>query len=159
MIGQDTLPLETRYHRLEVTNRWLLGIGAVILAALIALAIWVAVDRFALTGNATRVDPWISAATGDSFAEFQALYATDVEILSPETSGMMWSYAQLENIYDQAKNSGLSIERTGSIATFGPFATFHVRFQNARGYEGTGVATFEYNDAGLITQEAIIIEY
>jgi hypothetical protein len=159
MIAQQAPPLEARYHRLEVTNRWLLAIGAVILLALIALASWVAIDRFSVTGNAAKVDPWITAATGDSFADFQALYAPDAQILSPETNGVVMGYSDLETIFGDMNRSGLAIERTGAISTFGPFTTFDLSFKNDFGYEGTGVATFEYNDAGLITEEAVIIEY
>lgn len=159
MIAQQAPPLEVKYHQLEVTNHWLLGIGAVILVALIALASWVAIDRFAVTGNAANVDPWISAATGDSFTDFQALYATDLTIYSPETGNAAMGYGDLEGIFNGMNSSGLSIERTGAVSTFGPFVTFQLDWSNDYGYEGTGVATFEYNDEGLITQESVIINY
>lgn len=159
MIAQEALPIEVRYHRLEVQNHWLLGIGTVILLALIALGGWVALDRFALTGNAAKVEPWIDAVTGDSLATFQSLYAPNAQILSPETNGQVWGYGDLQDIYGQTTTSGLTLERTGAIETFGPFVTFHLNFANDLGYEGTATATFQYNEAGLITAESIFVDY
>ena len=159
MIASGAPPLEVKYHRLEVQNHWLLGIGAIILAALIALGGWVAVDRFALTGNASRADTWISAITGDDFAQYRALYATNAQVLSPETSGVVWRYDKLGDIFAQMNGSGLTVERTGSVESSGPFVTFPISWSNDLGYEGTGVTTLQYNDAGLILAQTTYIDY
>ena len=45
MMSQQVQPLELKYHRLEVTNRWLVGITAVVLVALIALAGYFVANR------------------------------------------------------------------------------------------------------------------
>jgi len=159
MIAQQAPPLEVRYHRLEVTNRWLLGIGAVILIALIALASWVAIDRFAVTGNAATADSWITAATGDSFADYQALYAPTAQILVPETNGVVAGYDSLENIWNQMDQSGLVIERSGQISSFGSFVTYDINWRNDVGYDGTGVVTLQLDNDGQIIAQTIYIEY
>jgi hypothetical protein len=159
MIAHKTMPLEARYHRLEVANRWLIGIGAVMLAALLALAAWVAIDQFAVSGNAARVDPLVAALNGDSFADYQAFYATNVVLTAPETHGSVATYGDLDRVFNEMRASGLTVERVGEISTAGPFVTFHMTWSNDLGYEGDGVVTLQFNDTGQIVSEAIFVDW
>jgi hypothetical protein len=45
MLGQQTQPMELRYHRLEVSYRWILAVALIALIALAALVGWTAIDR------------------------------------------------------------------------------------------------------------------
>ena len=149
MIAQQAPALEVRYHRLEVTNRWLIGVGVVLLLALVALGTYVGVDRLSVSANERTVEAVQAALAGDDFEELQSYYSTEMIGLGPET-GTIGGYDQMEEGFRIFHQYGTQVEGTGEAVAYGDFVLYPFTWSNNLGYHGTGVNLYQFDADGKI---------
>jgi len=143
----SSLSLETRYHRLELTNRWLLATAAI---ALVALAI-VGVQPL-LRGPATltaneqvaqrvslAVNPGATPASPEVFAEDATWVGFDGTVTQGRTAIVAMP------------PPGVSVALDGQPVTAGPFVLVNLTWVSVGSSGGHAALLFAFDDAGLIT--------
>jgi ketosteroid isomerase-like protein len=149
MIGQQTQPLEVRYHRLEVAYRWILAVALVALVALAGLVAWTAIDRWGQPdGEQIMLDGMAAWNAGD-VAQAEAMYAEDAVVV-PSWGGEIRGLDEIKTSIANAKANGMSVEIIGPIVQSGDtvVAPVHMTWTNGEEYYLTSVLTL--NADGLV---------
>jgi hypothetical protein len=153
MLSQQVQPLELRYHRLEVTNRWLIGITAVVLVALIGWAGYSIANRTTTPNYTDRATAQMTALNGSDLDAFLALYAPDAQIETPTGSGQ--GQAALTASFNEMGATQLT--RVGDVVSAGHTATYDFTWKSAIGGSGAGTEILVFNDAGKIVYEVAFL--
>lgn len=157
MIAQQAPTIETRYHRLEVTNRWLIGIGAVLVVALIALVAYVALDRLSVSANERTVESVQAALAAGDFEEYQSYYSTDMISYGPESSEI-GGYAGMQAGWDTFHRYDTVIEGTGETVAYGNVVLYPFRWSNNLGLEGEGINVYKFDADGQIVADVTLLD-
>ena len=150
MIGQQTQPLELRYHRLEVFNRWLLALALIALVALGGLVAWTAIDRLGVPDGEQLAQDVVAAWTADSSTALEAVYAEDAVFVS--TGGTTYEgINSIKGLYAAVKANDFTPEIIGPVVQSGRTVVipFHLTFSDGTDMYVTSI--YELNSAGLVT--------
>jgi hypothetical protein len=148
-------PLELKYHRLEVANRWLVGITAVVLVALIAWAGYSVVNRTTTPNYTDRATAAMAALNGTDLNAYLALYAPDAQIVTPTGTGQ--GTAALTASFNEMRHGSTVLTRVGDVASAGHTATFDFTWTSPVGGSGAGTEILVFNDAGKIVYEVAFL--
>jgi hypothetical protein len=148
MIGQPSIPLETRYHRLEAANRWFIGIAVVAIVALIAVGAWLAIDRFGQTEAERTVTELTTVWAGGEADQLADVYAEDAVLISGS-----YQYRGLEEIQaviPDMSSAGFTPEIAGPMVEYGDAIAAPIHFTWDDGSEDDALSIFRLNDEGLV---------
>lgn len=151
MIGQQTQPLEVRYHRLEIANRWFLAIALIALVALAGLVAWTAVDRLGQPDGEQIMQDGFAAWNAGDVAYAESMYAEDA-VIFPSWGGEIRGIAAIRDSMQVAHQNGMETEITGPIIQSGNtvVAPVHMTWANGEEYYLTSVLTL--NSEGLVVE-------
>ena len=155
MMSQQVQPLELKYHRLEVTNRWLVGITAVVLVALIALAGYFVANRTTTPNYTDRATAQMTALNGSDLNALLALYAPDAQIVTPTGTGQ--GEAALTASFNEMRKGSTQLTRVGDVVSAGHTATYDFTWTSPIGGSGAGTEILVFNDAGKIVFEVAFL--
>jgi len=155
MMSQQAQPLELKYHRLEATNRWLVGITVVVLVALIAWAGYSVVNRTTTPNYTDRATATMTALNGTDVNAFLALYAPDAQIVTPTGTGQ--GQAALTASFNEMRKGSTVLTRVGDVASTGHTATYDFTWTSPVAGSGTGTEILVFNDAGKIVYDVAFL--
>jgi hypothetical protein len=155
MMSQQVQPLELKYHRLELTNRWLVGITAVVLVALIALAGYSVANRTTPPNYTDRATAAMMALNGTDLDAFLALYAPDAQIVTPTGTGQ--GQATLTASFNEMRKGATVLTRVSDVASAGHTATYDFTWTSPVGGSGAGTEILVFDDAGKIVYEVAFL--
>lgn len=151
MIGQATQPLELRYHRLEVFNRWLLALAVVALLALGGLGISMLVDRSAQPDGEAIVTDWLAVWNGRDPAAVASVYADDAVIVDYAGSEFR-SQASIRSAFAVMAANGFAPEQIGPIVQNDKTLAVPVHLTWSDGSEMWTMSVLTLDDDGLIVR-------
>lgn len=156
MIAHEAQPLELRYHRLEVTNRWLYGVVAVVLIALLAMAGYFIANRGTSTQYTDTVDRYLVALNAYDADAMQQLYDPSASIMTPTGSGS--GMTALIGSINEMRSGNTKLTRVGDVVSNGQTATYHFTWTSPVGGSGKGFEVFVFNDAGKIIFDGAFLQ-
>jgi hypothetical protein len=143
-----SLPLETRYHRLEITNRWLVILSGLVIVALLIVAAPMVLDRFGgLSANEQIAQRVALAPNTGATAPTAAIYASDAVWQGWDGTVLTGADAIIA-----AGTPWVTVTLKGDPITLGNFVlvNFSWEAKDASG-SGDGAFLFTFDDAGLVT--------
>ena len=147
MIGQQTMPLETRYHRLEIQNRWFIGLGIVAIVALVALGAWVLADRAAVSDAQATVTTLTEAWSQDDPAALADVYAEDAVLVSGvEYKGL----TAIQGVLPMVAREGFAPEVAGDVVQYGNMIAAPIHFTWDDGTEEDAMSVFRIDSDGKV---------
>jgi uncharacterized protein (TIGR02246 family) len=147
MIGQQTLPLETRYHRLEIQNRWFIGLAVVAVIALVALGAWVLADRAAVSDAEATITTLTEAWSQDDPAALADVYAEDAVLVSgTEYRGL----PAIQTVLSMVATEGFAPEVAGDVVQYGDMVAAPIHFTWEDGTEEDAMSVFRIGADGKI---------
>ncbi len=144
MIAQQTIPLETRVHRLEIQNRWFIGIAIVAVLAAVILGVWFANEQFGKTPEEQTVADLATAWTTNDGALLAEVYAPNAEVV-----GTVTGIQGIQSLAREMAAQQFKAEVVGPVTQIGNqvAAPIHLSWD---GGEEDVLSVFTFNDDGLI---------
>ena len=149
MLGQQTQPLEVRYHHLEVLNRWFLAIALIAVVVLAGVVAWTTIDRLGQPDGELAMTARMEAWNAGDAASASELYAEDAVIV-PSWGGEITGIDAIKGSMISARAAGMEVEVIGPVVQSGDTvaAPTHMTFANGEEYYLTTILTL--NDDGLV---------
>ncbi len=153
------MPLELRYHRLELTNRWLIVlIGIAVIALAVAIAP-MALDKVnGLTANERVAQQFVLGPNPNAAALPADAYAADAQVITFD--GHIYTGADgMVNAMNDVRGSGVTTALKGDPITWGSFVLVNFTWAAPGSAGGDGAFVFTFDSAGKISNVMQSITY
>lgn len=149
MIGQQTQPLEVRYHNLEVAYRWVLVLAIVALVALAGLVIWTGLTQLGQPDGEQLMQDGMAAWNTGDVDYVDTMYAEDAVIV-PVWGGEISGLEAIKDSMQAANANGMQVEIIGPIVQGDDTVVAPVHMTWANGEEYYLTSILELNSEGLV---------
>lgn len=145
----QVVPLEARFHKLEVSYRWALTVAVIAVIALVGLAGWTAVNQLSQPKGGEAVTDLVAAWTTNDEAMLGEVYAADAVLVS--AGGATYEgLSAIKGLSNQMAAYGFKAQVIGPIVQSGNTVVAPVHLTWNTGEEGWVTGIFELDAQGRV---------